>query len=47
LSTYFKRHIIFRKADESLVSSEKFDSFFKPEILFSKTITTSERSIDE
>jgi hypothetical protein len=27
---YFKRHMAFRKADESLVCWGKFDSFFKP-----------------
>jgi hypothetical protein len=38
---YFKRHMAFRKADESL------DSFFTPALLCSKTSTTSESSIDE
>jgi hypothetical protein len=45
--TYFKRHMAFRKADESLVYSEKLDSFFKLASLRSKTSTTSESSIDE
>jgi hypothetical protein len=40
LSTYFA----FRKADESLVCS---GSFFKPALLYSKTNTISESSIDE
>jgi hypothetical protein len=48
LSTYFKRHMAFRKGDESLVCSDKtVDSFFKPASLRSGTRTTSESSIDE
>jgi hypothetical protein len=41
LSTYFERHMAFRKADESL------DSFFKPALLRSKTSRISESFIDE
>jgi hypothetical protein len=48
LSTYFKRHMAFRKANESLVCSEKkLDSFLKPALLCSERSTTSESSIDE
>jgi hypothetical protein len=44
LSTYFKTHMAFRKADESLHLSvqTKLDGFFKPALLLSKTSTTSE-----
>jgi hypothetical protein len=49
LSTYYKRHMPFRKADESLVCSDKtWDSFFRPASLRSKSRRTSdEASIDE
>jgi hypothetical protein len=48
LSTYFKRHMGFRKADESLVSSDRtWDSFFKPALLRSETSPPSGSSIDE
>jgi hypothetical protein len=48
LSTYFKRLVAFRKADESLVCSDKtLGSFFKPALLRSKTSITSESFIDE
>jgi hypothetical protein len=48
LSTCFKRHAAFRKADESLLCSDKtWDSFFKPALLRSDTSTTSESSIDD
>jgi hypothetical protein len=33
-----KRHMAFRKADESLVCSDKTFSFFKPAILLSKNV---------
>jgi hypothetical protein len=46
--TLKKKHMAFRKADESLVCSDKtWDSFFKPALLCSKTSTTAEFSIDE
>jgi hypothetical protein len=47
LSTYFKSHMEFRKADESLVCSDKTLQFFKPALLRSKTSITSESSIDK
>jgi hypothetical protein len=37
----------FRKADESLVSSDKTDSFFEPALLRLKTSKMSESSMDE
>jgi hypothetical protein len=49
LSTYFKRHMGFRKADESLECSEekKNGNFFDLALLRSKAGTTCEPSIDE
>jgi hypothetical protein len=47
LSMYFKKTQDIRKADESLVWSEKLDSSFKPALLRSETSTTSESSIDK
>jgi hypothetical protein len=47
LSTYFKKHMAFRKADESLACSTKLDSLIKPALFHSKISTTSETSINE
>jgi hypothetical protein len=48
LNTHFTRHVAFRKADESLVCSDKtWVSFFKPALLHSETSSTSESSIGE
>jgi hypothetical protein len=53
-SGIFMRLMVMRKAMESLAKEKqqrsvqtKLDSFFKPASLRSKTITTSESSIDE
>jgi hypothetical protein len=47
LSTYFKRHIALRRQMSHLSAQKKFDSFFKPASLRSKTSKASELSIDE
>jgi hypothetical protein len=46
LSIFFGRHMTFKKVNESLVSSEKLNSFLKHILLCSNTITNSESSFD-
>jgi hypothetical protein len=44
-STYFKRHMAFRKTDDWLVCLDKLDSFFKPALLHSKSLLSMNKCI--